>query len=364
MSSGPCWIFPSPLGREPHWRVISRPEMGVDEVFFRRRLFRRRPKRPEELLQVREATDPKAAGSMAGDSSGRRLGPGWAQRVLYAASLAVGANFAVLFFPQVPELHAQGLVVSPHRVVFEGRTRSAQVFLINSGTRPATYRISFKNMRMLEDGSYEDIEVPRPGERFADEMIRYAPRQVVLEPDNRQIVRLLVRKPRDLAPGEYRSHLSLLALPAEESGTDIEAAVLKPGEARVQIAVLLAVTIPVIVRHGDLSATVTLSNLALKSPESPGGPPVLSLRFNRHGDRSVYGDIVVTFKPDAGEDTEVGVVRGVAVFTPNLTRILQITLRLPNEVTLRGGRLHVAYRERLDEGGAVLVLAEADIPVP
>ena len=84
--------------------------------------------------------------------------------------------------------------------------------------------------------------------------------------------------------------------------------------------------------------------------------------FNRRGDRSVYGDVVVTFKPDAGEDTEVGVVRGVAVFTPNFTRILQISLRPPNGVALRGGRLHVAYRERADEGSAVL--AEAEIPVP
>ncbi len=193
-------------------------------------------------------------------------------------------------------------------------------------------------------------------------MIRYAPRQVVLEPGVVQTVRLLVRKPRDLAPGEYRSHLLFQAIPPAAAGADIEALDLKEGEIRVQIRTIFGLTIPVIVRHGDLSATVTLSNVALKSPESPGSPPVLSLRLNRSGDRSVYGDIVITFKPDGGEDTEVGVVRGVAVFTPNLTRTLRISLRLPNGVTLRGGRLHVVYRERPDEGGAVL--AEADIPVP
>lgn len=274
--------------------------------------------------------------------------------MLLACALGVAASS--------PLALAQGLMVTPTRIVFEGRSRSGQVSLINSGTAPLTYRISFKNMRMLEDGSYEDIEVPRPGERFADKMIRYAPRQVLLEPGERQIVRLLVRKPRDLAPGEYRSHLLLQTVPPAAVGADIEALDLKEGEIRVQVTTIFGVTIPVIVRHGDLSAAVTLSNLALNSPESPGNPPVLLLRLNRSGDRSVYGDVVVTFKPDAGEETEVGVVRGVAVYTPNFTRILQISLRLPNGVALRGGRLHVAYRERADEGSAVL--AEAEIPVP
>ncbi len=257
---------------------------------------------------------------------------------------------------------AGGLMVTPTRIVLEGRTRSAEVIVMNSGTAPATYRISFKNMRMLENGSYEDIETPAAGERFADKMIRYAPRQVVLEPGVTQTVRLLVRKPRDLAPGEYRSHLLFQSIPPPAAGADIEALDLKEGEIRVQVRTIFGVTIPVIVRHGDLRATVSLSELALEAADNRDGPRVLSLRLNRSGDRSVYGDVVVTFEPDAGEDTEVGVVRGLAVFTPNLTRILQISLRLPNGVTLRGGRLHVAYREPPDEGGAVL--AEADIPLP
>ncbi len=281
----------------------------------------------------------------------------WLAAALLVCILGIAAG------PLVARAQAPGgLAVTPTRIVFEARTRSAEAIVTNRGTAPATYRISFKNMRMLENGSYEDIEDEEAGERFADKMIRYSPRQVVLQPGTAQTVRLLVRKPRDLAPGEYRSHLLFQVIPPPSAGTDIEVLNLKEGEIRVQVQVIYGISIPVIVRHGDLSATVTLSDLALNSSENPGIPPVLSLRFNRRGDRSVYGDVVVTFKPDGGEDTEVGVVRGVAVFTPNLTRTLRISLRLPNGVTLRGGRLHVVYREQPDEGGAVL--AEADIPVP
>ena len=253
-------------------------------------------------------------------------------------------------------------MVSPTRVVFEGRTRSAELTLLNRGTAPATYRISFKNMRMLEDGSFEDIEAPGPGERFADGMIRYAPRQVVLEPGVAQTVRVLARKPADLAPGEYRSHLLFQVVPPATAGADIEALELEEGQIRVQVRVIFGLSIPVIVRHGDLSATVTLSDLALEAPDNPDRPPVLSLRLNRSGDRSTYGDITVTLRSDGGGETQVGLVRGVAVYTPNESRTLRLPLRPPEGVALEGGRLYVAYRARPEEGGAVL--AEGELPLP
>ena len=38
-------------------------------------------------------------------------------------------------------------------------------------------------------------------------MIRYAPRRVTVPPGGSQQIRILLRRPRDLEPGEYRSHL-------------------------------------------------------------------------------------------------------------------------------------------------------------
>ncbi len=256
-----------------------------------------------------------------------------------------------------------GLLVTPRRIVFEGRDRSAEVTLSNRGSVAGTYRISFKNMRMLENGAYEDIEEPRAGELLAASMLSYAPRQVVLEPGAAQTVRLLVRKPGDLQPGEYRSHLWLQAIPPAEQGQDIEALALDQGQIGLQVRTIFGVTIPVIVRHGELSATVALSDLAVKPAEKADELPLLFLRLNRRGDRSVFGDFTVSFLPDrGGPEQVVGLARSVVVYTPNLTRTIQFPLRLPEGVVLRDGRLHVAYSARPEEGGQVL--AEADIPVP
>lgn len=256
-----------------------------------------------------------------------------------------------------------GLTVTPTRIVFEGRQRSAEVLLVNTTSTPATYRISFKNMQMLENGFYEDITEPVNGELFADQMIHYSPRQVHLEPGMSQTVRLQLRKPANLPPGEYRSHLLFQAIPPETAGKDIEKLDLKEGEIAVKISTIFAITIPVLVRQGELSASVIMSDLALYPSEDTNTSRVLSLRLNRSGNRSILGEVNVTFKPDQGGDEQVvGLVRGIAVLYPYPTRTVKIPLNAPEGVTLQKGLLHIVYRARPEEGGAVL--AEADMRIP
>ena len=103
--------------------------------------------------------------------------------------------------------------ITPHRLVFEGRTRRAEAIVMNNSPNPVTYRIFFKNMRMNEDGKLEEIKEAGPGDRFANKYIRYSPRQITIPASSSQTVRLSVRKPRDLEPGEYLSRLVFAALP-------------------------------------------------------------------------------------------------------------------------------------------------------
>ena len=94
------------------------------------------------------------------------------------------------------------LSLFPTRLVLEKNQRAAQVELMNSGTEPETYRIRLVNRRMGENGEFIAIEAPGPGEQFADSLLRYSPRQVTIAPGTSQTVRLLLRKPADLAAGE------------------------------------------------------------------------------------------------------------------------------------------------------------------
>jgi hypothetical protein len=254
------------------------------------------------------------------------------------------------------------LMLNPTRIVFEKNQRSMQLDLINDGNETATYRISLVNRRMSETGEFSAIDSPLPGEQFADGLLRYSPRQVVLAPGAAQMVRILLRKPANLAPGEYRSHLRFEKVPETKGTTSVETKGGASGdELGIKLTALVGVSIPVIVRHGETEAEVTLSSLELQKPTA-AQPSVLALRMARSGNRSVYGDLTASFTPQGGTEQIIAKAGGVAVYTPNAVRRAKLALKLPSGLALAHGVLRVTYRERPEEGGKLL--AEAAIQLP
>ena len=274
--------------------------------------------------------------------------------------VVMAALLALAYVPAYADL-----MINPTRVVLEKNTRAASIDLINDGNKPASYRVTLVNRRMLENGEFARVEQPLPGEQFADHMVVFSPRQFTLAPGASQVVRVAVRKPAGLAAGEYRSHLSFDRLPDADESTDIENQNRsKPGDQiGIQVRALLGVSIPVIVREGDTSAAVSISHLQLRKPTSPGQPPMFDLQLNRSGNRSVYGDIVVDFRPEGSSTaTTVGRVGGVAVYVPNALRRATINLQVPPGLALERGQLRVKFQERAEEGGKLL--ADASVAVP
>lgn len=255
------------------------------------------------------------------------------------------------------------LMINPTRIVFDKNQRSAQIDVINDGTTPATYRLNIVNRRMTESGEFQAITEPGPGEQFAGSMLVFSPRQIVLQPGTQQLVRVALRKPAELAPGEYRSHLSFDKVADPTLSNAIESQV-KPGsnEVGVTIAALIGVSIPIIVRHGETAASVTLSNVFVEQPKAAGQPGVIALQMNRTGNRSVYGDLTATFKTASGSEQVVAQAGGVAVYVPNAVRRVRLTLQTPTGTVLAGGTLSVTYKERTADGGKLL--AENTVQIP
>ncbi|SEL50183.1 fimbrial biogenesis chaperone [Halomonas daqiaonensis] len=261
---------------------------------------------------------------------------------------------ALLFM--LPASHALAqLMLYPTRVVFEGNQRSAQLELINNGTETATYRISLVNRRMGETGEFSEIASPLPGEQFAESLLQYSPRQVTLEPGAGQAVRIMVRKPGNLAAGEYRSHLLLAQQPDTSGRRSIESGSAADGEIGIQLTALVGASVPVIVRHGATDANVALTQLQLQ--RSASGLPLLALQMQRSGTQSVFGDLTVSFTPQSGAEQVIGRANGVAVYTPNPLRNAGIALQPPSGLPLSNGTLRVTYREQAEDGGDLLAEA-------
>lgn len=268
---------------------------------------------------------------------------------------------ALLLCPVAPSALAD-LALFPTRIVLEKNQRAAQVELMNIGTSPETYRINLVNRRMGEAGEFTALAEPGPGDLFADTLLRYSPRQVTIQPGSSQTVRILVRKPADLATGEYRSHLQFDRVADSTGASSIEQTGLRDGAAiGVVITALVGASMPVIVRHGETQMSVTLSGLSLLPAVGEVGP-TLSFQINRSGSSSVYGDLNVRFTPRGGAPVDLAKAGALAVYVPNPLRRARVPLLVPPGTALVGGTLSVSYRERVEMGGKML--AEASLPLP
>ena len=240
---------------------------------------------------------------------------------------------------------AANLLVTPTRVVFEQRDRSAQVTLVNQGSETGEFRISFIRQDMTESGSFEPVPEGEAG-LFSDKMVRFSPRQVKLPPGQSQVVRLMLRKPRDLADGEYRSHLLFQALPPATSSSIENIAKDTPAEGiTVEITPLVGISIPVIVRHGQLESAVTLSAARVIPADDVNAAPAVAVTINRSGSGSAYGDFRATFTPDGGDPIVVAQANGVAVYANIDNRRFQMPLTLPPGFKLANGVLDLAFVE-------------------
>lgn len=257
-------------------------------------------------------------------------------------SLAAALAALALLAP-VPSAAGVGdLLVAPTRIVLNG-SRGAEIVLSNIGDDVATYRVSVELRRMKEDGTLEDVAAANDREKTAQNMILYAPRRVTIAPGQPQTIRISARAPAGLADGEYRAHLLFRAVPKPR-------AVTPPTEVKgiaFELIPIYGVTIPVVIRMGNLQAKVGIANVQLTRQE---GKPAVALELSRAGDRSVFGDVRV-FK--AGIKDPIAVQRGVAVYTEVGTRRLVIPVN-PAHAAAAAGPVTVDFVESTDSGPVAL----------
>lgn len=258
---------------------------------------------------------------------------------------------------------AQALKVTMKRIVFEGPNRTANLTIINNSAEEQAYRLGWRQMRMTENEALVEVSDPAEAKDLkpVDDLVRYAPRRIVIPAGGTQQVRLLLRKPADLAEGEYRSHFWIQ--PEAESvkfdpptAEQQEIAKTKPV---VQIKMLTGITLPVIVRHGTMSVKATITEPRV-TRDADGKNMNVGFIVTREGNRSVYGDM--KFTCDNGVLAKQ--VNGVAVYTEVSKRFMNFSIPYPEGGAAACSQLKVEYiadQDDLDLKGATL--ATTEIPV-
>ncbi len=252
---------------------------------------------------------------------------------------------------------AYALRITMKRVIFEGPKRTEVLTIINNTAEEQVYRLGWRRMRMTEESSLQALEDDDPGAdlKEAEDMVRFAPRRVVLPPGRTQQVRLMLRRPKDLADGEYRSHFWIQ--PEEEAKAfDPNAGKAQTKGQSIQIKMLTGLTLPVFVRAGKMEVSGRIENARLETKKDK---PAVSYMLHRQGNRSLYGDIEITCR-SGGEEIVAAAVRGIAVYAEVDKR--QVTNVLSSMPANGCSDMKIVYKANEDDpfykGG---VIAEASV---
>jgi len=128
----------------------------------------------------------------------------------------------------------------------------------------------------------------------------------------------------------------------------------------VSITPVFGISIPVIIRVGNLDYKMSLSDAALTTVDDTTSN--LSFSINRSGNRSSYGNLKAEFVPAVGKSYIVGMANGVGVYTDLSTRKFSMFIRNRAEQRLKNGKLVITYSNPREDGEAELAKTELRIP--
>lgn len=273
---------------------------------------------------------------------------------LFALSVVVMTE--QLLYPS-DSINQGDLVIMPRRVILDASKRTQELNVANTGADSAKYLISVVQYRMLDNGAFEEIVEPDSGQNFADKNFRFFPRSVTLAPNESQTIKVQAINTNDLKPGEYRSHLYFRAV-AKDRPKEKEDAKL-PQSLSVHLVPTFGVAIPIIIRNGSSTLKVNIEKPVFSLNDN--GVPQLNMKFNRTGNMSVYGDLKVEHIAATGKITQVGLAKGLAIYTPNPVRNFMLNLDKTLGVDYHKGKLNIVYTTSSESKPVVITSSQIDL---
>lgn len=259
-----------------------------------------------------------------------------------------GLLAAIIWLPASAYAQAK-LQLYPTRITLKEGQNSAELNVINAGSATGRYRIELADMKMPEKGALEMLEK----ETLEYSLVPYAritPRSVEVPPSQSQKFRMLLRVPRDLADGEYRTHAHVLM-----SSTDVEAEKEPTGEGfGVRLTPRFRVSVPVVFRKGETWFRAELTQLALERNAESKLKPALNMHFTTEGNRSTWGNLVATLT-QGDQVHELYRLNGFTIYRGTNSRYHRAALELPEGVALNPGDvITVTYTETEADGGELI----------
>ncbi len=251
---------------------------------------------------------------------------------------------------------AHAVSVSPTALYIDSRTRTAVLTLYNPGSLPEEITIDFAYGYPQADSagnvSVPTTKTPPAGEPSAMAWLRAFPRRLLLQPGQRQIVRVLVEPPANLAEGEYWARILVSSRGGQPPIEQTQ------GDVRLQLNVTTTLVMAANYRVGSVRTGVSVASA---SARRTADGVQLQVDLARSGNAAFLGRMRAELL-DAGGNVVATLYDDLAVYRAmrrRLTFAVPAGANGPFSV-----RIHVnTEREDLPPGGA-LPAAPIDQRIP
>lgn len=205
----------------------------------------------------------------------------------------------------------KNVLISPLRIVIDNNKRTETAKIINPGDSKTTYRISLVSIDSDIYGVQKENNNPLDTQAKAIEILKFSPKKTTLLPGEIQTIRFFVKKPFDLEPGEYRTHLKISPLPDIETKEEAK----NDKGLNIKLHYLISATIPIIIRHKSTFVSVNIEKAEINKN-------IINLYLSRTGTASALFDVEILNKNEiAGQRNRN------AFYTPNTSLILPVELK-------------------------------------
>jgi hypothetical protein len=178
----------------------------------------------------------------------------------------------------------------------DDHSRSTVFYVQNSGDVPTEVAVALSFGYPASDSlggiHMELIESPGPDHPSAADWVRALPRRIMIQPGERQAVRLLAQPPADLPPGEYWSRIIVTS-----QTTPPPRPVAESGQIQVGLTLQTRTIISLSYRKAQVSTGISLRGFGARID---GEELIAELDLARTGNAAYLGDVRLVLTDDAG----------------------------------------------------------------
>lgn len=262
----------------------------------------------------------------------------------HALRWRAGAALLCLASLLLPGMASAQALVSPTRLLLSEAGQTANFILRNPSDGPRTYRLEWIEQTQGRHGVGNRVaEGSTPPHPVASPYLRVTPRQVTVDGNSNQTVRVSFRPDPAMAPGEYRSHLLFRVVPEVSTPVSSETISGEDGKISMKVDMQMSISVPVVVRH-QLNALPQASIVSVTPRPASGNEQnaQLVVVLRQQGQASSFGRVTVDLQSGANAAVErIGQADSVSIFPDVGEREVLVMLR--DRDFPPGALLRVAY---------------------